>query len=76
MPPAAVELDGYGAAGLWGCHFPGLGLAGASGEAVQGLRGAVFAAGHAGLQEPAPHLHRVQLLLWFSFTAARGEPWA
>lgn len=49
--------------------------AGAAGGAVQGLHGP-FAAGHTMLQEPAPHLHHVQLLLRFAFAAARGEPWA
>lgn len=72
-----MGMEGCGDAGMWGCRDVGMPeLAGATREAVQRLHGAVFAAGYARLQQPAPHLHHVQLLLRFGFTTACGEPWA
>ena len=71
-----MGMRGCRDAGMQGGHFPRLKLARATRKAVQGFCRAVFAARHASLQEPAPHLHRVQLLLQFGFTAAHREQWA
>lgn len=67
-----AEMQRCRDAGMPRCHFPKL----EPPEKLCRASAGPFAAGHARLQEPAPHLHRVQLLLWFGFAAACGKPWA